>query len=811
MSWRYRKARRRLIVHLVGLAVCAVLVFGIATAMAQRQVLTFPQPPFIGQSDRLVVSGNNRDDEARIVVIRIDDRVGPAYADRVNIERVVPPGPFELSIPLDGLRTSGGRALDVERLRQVICFPGNPGAQIDIHEPALVRSAGLPEGVMAWDLGPAASALWPGFQPLDGSFGGLEGQAIRARDRGGRQAAVEGLTTDGLRGIQRLRLPLPKGRWFVTLWIQDRGEWEYLPHPLSRVITANGRRVFSQRHTASSWIEQVYLGGREREYDGVADAWELYGQQPNGRVSFAVDVAGDGLLLGFDGDMPEGGYLSAVLAEPYADFRARDAVEADRARWWRQNWRVSVSTDAQKASGLAAKRADLVAARGTTTALVFELHAGGRDVIPLVTVEPPSRHGDPLPTTLRWGQWRLRRSALQSTLLVPVARQLRGDRPPPAAPEGFARLLVVQLDVPDNAPAGRYQGELFVQLCDIEHRAPFVVTVPDVHLPATDRPVGVYLERPVHFTWFEQLGDAAESAWRCDLRQLRRLGLSGLSPGFITPDSAQREDRLAAEVNTAASAGFLPPYLAYAPVKRLLAKSGVEETVAVMARLSGQTAMQARPAIAWSIADEPSNAGRDEPLSLVSRYSRAYAPSAILAAHLNDADDRRYLGEIDIALVNDGYGVDADDIKAIRDQGVTPWLYNLRNRRAASGFYLWRVRAAGYLQWHARMPTADPFDPTDGREDDVQFLYPVGTPCPDVPDLDIRLFDIVEGITDLRWMLWLEQAAAKDSHAAALLEDLRKTIPDRWSVVRTLDDTQFDAWRARIVRLAMSSRLLPQQ
>ncbi|MCB1772201.1 MAG: hypothetical protein KDI88_01175 [Gammaproteobacteria bacterium] len=802
MSRRHRDLTHRVAVYLSGLAACILLAFGVATAKAQRQVLTFSGAVNVAPSDRLVVTGNNRDDGPRIIVIRIDDRDGPTYADRVNIERVIPPGPFELSVPLLGLRTPGGRLLDVEGLRQVICFAGESGANVEIDEPLITRSAGLPDGAVGWDLGPPGSALWPGFQRLDESFDGLEGQSLRASDRGGRQAAVEGLTTDGLRGIERLRLPLPGGTWFVTLWIQDRGEWEYLPHPLKRTISANGQSVFTRQHTASSWIEQVYLAGREREYDGAADAWGLFGEQPGGRISFVVNVGADGLTLDFEGDMPEAGYLSAVLAESYADYRARDQVEADRARWWRENWRVSGNAEPAHAGGLVVQRSNRVAARATTTTLGFELHTGGHHSVPIVRLEPPSQQGNPLPATLRWAQWRLRRSSLQSTLLVPVQRHLRGDRPPPPAPAGFARLLVVQVDVPDYAPAGRYEGALSVQLDDVEYRKPFGVTVPDVRLPAADRPVGVYLERPVHLAWFEGLGDAAASAWRCDLDQLRRLGLSGVSPGLITPGSTTNEQLLVNEVDAVAAVGFMPPFLAYAPVKRLLESVGLENTVEVMARLSEQTTLQDQSSIAWSIADEPSNAGRDEPLSRVSRYSRAYAPSAILAAHLNDPGDRRFLDDLDIALVNDGFGVDADDIQSIRKQGVTPWLYNLRNWRAASGFYLWRVGAAGYLQWHARMPTADPFDPTDGREDDVQFLFPAATSCPDVADLDVRLFDIVEGITDLRWLLWLEQAARTGRPAAALLDELREAVPGRWSGVEKLDDAQFDAWRERIVRLA---------
>ncbi len=134
---------------------------------------------------------------------------------------------------------------------------------------------------------------------------------------------------------------------------------------------------------------------------------------------------------------------------------------------------------------------------------------------------------------------------------------------------------------------------------------------------------------------------------------------------------------------------------------------------------------------------------------------------------------------------------------------MTPWLYNMPEKRAAAGFYLWRVGARGYLQWHARMPTADPFDPTDGREDDVQFLYPTVQACPEVAEIDSALFDLVAGITDLRWLLWLERQADIDLRAATYLAWLRGQVPDNWDAMSKITSAQMDAWRAGITRLAL--------
>lgn len=100
------------------------------------------------------------------------------------------------------------------------------------------------------------------------------------------------------------------------------------------------------------------------------------------------------------------------------------------------------------------------------------------------------------------------------------------------------------------------------------------------------------------------------------------------------------------------------------------------------------------------------------------------------------------------------------------------------------------------------MPTADPFDPTDGREFDVQFLYPTENPCPEEPDIHRDLYEIMEGIVDYRWMLWLEQKAQTDKQASALLSTLQRTIPDEWEDVPGITPQQLNTWRQQIIELA---------
>ncbi|MCP3870931.1 MAG: hypothetical protein GY703_23110 [Gammaproteobacteria bacterium] len=780
-----------------------------AGAQESRQALDFTDPPSLDVGQQLLLKGHNLESSELILVIRIDDRDNPGYADRVNLERVVPPGPFELQIGFGGLRTPAGRPLQLEEIRRIIVFQGTGDGGLMI-EPLLVVNPGrLPVGVKGWDLGPTGSPIWPGFESIARDYPGLHGANLKTIDRGERKQAAEGLTTDGIRGIERLNLPLTRGRWFITLWLRDPGEWEYLPHPHVRHVSANSQPVWSKNYSTDSWIQNVYLAGRTREATPDDDAWVLFGERPKERVSFMAEVGDDGLQLAFSGDQPEAGFLAAVLAEPDAAYPIRQKVESDRARWWQNNWRVSGWPEqSRNTTVLEALQQSIVAARDTSANLTFDLDSGSLIAAPQVNIEAPTFGDTILPVELRWGQWHLKRSGLASTLLIPSNDYLRADDLPPGRSDGPPRRLHLKVRVPRNTQAGQYNGKIEILIGDSALHAPLLVNVPDVTLPPADLPIGVYLERPVHFDWFDETRAYSDQAMVCDLNFLARQGLTGIAPPLSTPTTPEGMERLLHEIRTTLNAGFRPPFLAYAPFKRLSASLGLEGALLRLSEMEDMLAAEGMPSPVWAIADEPSNPGQTAPVGKIKRYARTFAPLAKLGGQLNNPDDIRHLDAFDLVLLNDSFGIDIEDIDRVKAAGVTPWLYNLENPRAAAGFYLWRIGAQGYLQWHARMPTADPFDPTDGREDDVQFLYPMDEPCPVAPDVDNRLFELADGIIDLRWLLWLEQIAAHNTEARKLLQQLHDETPDDWQSMLQVSSGRLNEWRKAITDLAAGDLLI---
>ncbi|WP_028021822.1 hypothetical protein [Enterovibrio calviensis] len=755
----------------------------------------------VSQTSMLMVSGNNLSSDDVIVVVRADDSVNPGYSDRANIERVIPKGSFELQISFASLRTPSGRQLDLSALEQIIIFAGSTPRGFALSEARVETPKPLGKNVYAWDLGPEGSAIWPGFQPLTVKSGLLTGRGLNAIDRGARAQAVDALTIDGIRGIETAALPLPAGDWQITLWLRDAGEWEYLPHPLERKITANGTSVFTQRLSPTEWIESVYLGRQNTDISPNSSSWDHYGERKSDRVTFNVTSDGGPVILRLSGDSTDAQFLSGILAVPQSNPLVLSMLTRQRKAWWEKSWPIAnwkkwptgqprLNTDSSPAT----------AAPGTSAVVQFMFEQGNIKGAPMVMLRQPSLNGMTIPSNWHWSQWQLTRTHLSSTLLEANDDYLRHGLMPENEGVAMPRKMVVRVDVPEGTPPGIYHGELSIILQGKTLNTAFSVDVVNVALPDMAKPVGIYLEQPVHFGWFKDLAPLGQQAMMCDLTFLRKLGLTGISPPYPTPsnDDAKAEfETLSIKLN---EMGFQSA-MAYAPAKRLTQSLGAGNAANVISHIESQHKSRLQPSPYWSIADEPSNPGNVDLFKDMHRQFSMFAPSAKLAGHLNHDKDREYLSMFDLVLINDGFGIDKNEIQQAQGDDREVWLYNLPNPRAAAGFYLWQSDADGFLKWHGRMPTADPFDPTDGREYDVQFLYPSNDPCPEEPDINIRLYDIMQGITDYRWILWLERQAQSNPQAKQLLTQLQREVPTTWNAMLAVTPQQLEIWRQQIITL----------
>jgi hypothetical protein len=349
---------------------------------------------------------------------------------------------------------------------------------------------------------------------------------------------------------------------------------------------------------------------------------------------------------------------------------------------------------------------------------------------------------------------------------------------------GEPRSYDIWLDVPADAAPGFWRGVVLIGETQSPTRVPIEIEVLGVRLPPTAKPAGYYLDEAPHATWFPGHEDIRDRQVECDLSLMRSLGLTGSAPALSTPTA--QTGRFEADMRRALKAAVAGPWLGYTPAKRVLEAQGVQAGASIIARIDQEMRAKGEIPPVWSVADEPSNPGHPE-TQLRDWISalRAAAPQAKLAAQLNTPADMRLASLFDVLVVNDGFGLDLSILRGASAKGRDLWLYNTAQPRLTAGLWLWRAPASRYIQWHARMPTADPLDPTDGREGDVQMVFPSVQTCPLNPTIHRDLLEMAEGVVDQRWLLWL--AAQPDAEARALAAKITAGTGDSWAQARQAD------------------------
>ncbi|QDF68142.1 hypothetical protein FJQ87_17030 [Shewanella sp. SNU WT4] len=830
----------------------------------------------ITKATDIVISGINHSAKPAILVLRVDDKDNPPYNDRINLERVIAPGPFTISQLLGGLTTASQRQLSLNQIQQIIIFSDDNAISLERAE--LITHPPLPAGSIGWDFGPAGSALWPGFQAVTITDSMITGGQMLAIDRGSKMQANEGLTTDGINGITQVHLPLAAGLWGISLWLRDPGEWEYLPAVTTRSISVNGTTVDELKLSSEEWFDKVYLGRQWPEASGNDNSYQRFALSPFDSLQVIAASQGQGVTINLSGNQPQAGFIAAILAEPITQsssnpsyllpqkisadkLKVLTGIEQARALWWQSNWPLAPWPEPQpklehkpehkltnkadnnakalaKADGansihnynndvIMLSKAPSLVAPGSWFNVSYRLdeHLGDSDIM----VQAPRLNSTSLPTQIRYGHWQWQRSGLKSTLLIADDQLLKSGLPPKAsqyapqntylgqqraqqiAPHTPSRMLHLRIKVPSSAAPGRYLGQVDINKGTATISLPIAVEVMPDALPHVKQSIGVYLEPQVQFGWLNDTQAMLEQGISCDLAFLKQQGLPSVAPPLTTPTDKAKIQKLISELQELTQQGFAAPVLAYTPLKRLIASQGVEQATATLADVSQQLSALGLSEPIWVSADEPSNPDGLNHLEASFRYMRAFSPKSRLAGHLNHQGDSKWLNFFDLVLLNDGFGINQAELNKL-PAALEVWLYNLTPARHAAGFYLWQSQAEGLMLWHGRMPTADPFNPTDGRESDIQFLYPSAMPCPLEPDVNLALFELTDGITDLQWLLWLEQqASVSNNHltgqaaARALLVRLQHQVPKEWQAMAAIPSSRLDDWRQQIMTLYAQS------
>lgn len=754
-------------------AVRALLVLLLALSSASAETLRIGPPESLPPLPELVLRGENRGAVPAPLLLRVDDRAGAPYHDRANVERLVPPGPFTLRLRLPLLTTPRGRAIDPAALRLAIADSRDPGMRLS--RLAIEGAPELPPGVQGWSFAPEGAAPLSGMVSVAPDAPGLSG----INPRHVRRPGEDPILARGMVGVTRFATPLPPGEWNLTLWTEDAGEWETLPAVLEQRIRVNGRDIVLFRRSQEEWAAQRYFAGRAIE--ATQSPWPSLGGRRGGRVEAQIWLApGEDLVVELAGHPQAATHLAALLAERGTEGRA--AMETLRAARFAESWPVLHRPAPQaRASLTVTGPEESLAAPGSLVALRFTARGPAQTLTPEWIWE-----GAALPLRAFWGHWRWRRPAPETPGLILSAAHLRADTAVFPLPETLPREITALIRVPEDAPAGSRRLQL--RLGGVVAEAS--LTILPAHRPTPRQRVGVFLDTAPHLAPAQASRQSA-----CDLQTLSGLGLDLIAPPLATPPD---HAALLGDLAEAASR-FAAPLIAYAPLRRLEAHLGPRDAATALVAAERAIAAAGLSQPFWVVADEPSGAGMADRVRALALALREAGSEARLAGHLNDPADAALLPLLQLATVNQRFGADASDIARLNAAGVRPFLYNMPRLRLAAGFYLWRSGAEGLLQWHGRMPTADAFDPTDGREGDVQFLWPTPGLCAP-PDLDADLLELLAGQEDLRWLAWLETAPGPE--AAALRRRLRREVPATWREAMALPPEAPASWQNAITALA---------
>lgn len=766
-------------------------------------------PPFIhtfqqahvDNGTELIINGTNESDSQQILIIRIDNDSSSDYLSRVNKEFTLALGPFELILPLSGLKTSSGQPFKLP-YSKLFVFGADMWSGITLEKIHISTANSLPEQTLALDFGSDSSATFPGFQSIGKDSLFLKGKvAERVRSSG------DALVRDGIVGINNLKIPWPEGQWQLSLWAQDQGEWEYLPHFLTRKITTNKTTIIDDKMTREQWINDVYLAGNKKEGGIDGDPWTLIGERRSGFISKIIEVTNGMVNIELKGDY-DARYLSALVLEPVDGIFARTIQENRRERFLNK-WPVattrynppellSLQDISQQVKD---NEAFYLAARDSILNLTFEIKSPFDDITPVIVASSPkSSKGKSLKVTTRYGHWRYERPTPNATSLILDDSYLRADMKSIRLSNKRPKRLHVQVSIPPAAFPSDYSGKIQLFSRGELRLLDYKVRVLPTLLPKLESSVGLYLESAPFYQWFNALKSRASIATACDLSLMAAHGFSTIAPALATPDNKKSRRQFVAQMKQIKSFGFDGEILAYTPLKRLLKQKDAPDVAADLAKLNHLLKKNDFPDTHWSIFDEPASDSFSEIQSTSALLKKEHLKFKT-AGHMNSNDQEELAAQSDLLLINHGVEVSAGNIKRLQSDSRV-WLYNMPKPRLAAGVYLWRSGAEGYLQWHGRMPTADPFDPTDGREGDVIYLYPSENQCPKALDIHRRFVDLHEATIDLRWLQWLETEAEKRPEVKKLLRDIRKSIPSQWEEAEILSDKELLEIRRKIISIS---------
>ena len=614
--------------------------------------------------------------------VEIRDRQTTDYWSRVNYSTVVPPGASTLIIPTDlyvGEKSRPGRALMREAVTRLVFVLGDrPHAPVFLDNLRLERDTEtakmLFDGLWAFDVGPAGSAVMEGFTPLDPSKVYTKGRGYGWKDAQ-IWRAFDALQPDPLYRtfvcVEKggLAIDVPNGKYHVFVNMDSpSGYWGEFQRYRRRALILEGVVHVDTMDFES--FKKRYYRFADKEDLPADNTFDKYQVPYFSEKYHEVEVRDGQLNIDFEGENWACA-VSAIVVFPdakaaegrkFLDFvRARRRFHFDNSFKRvlpRPTGAAPKPTEAERERGFLAFHRDpmkdvnvhdrplpgerveelsgsaFAGEHVPVTVSVLPLRDLGRVSLSVTNLSGPEGMAIPASAIdVGYVQYRLARVTMEGSVYT-IAPRLIVAAESAAAPEGIARTFWLTVKVRSFASPGEYKGEVQIKT----QRGgtitlPLRFTVRKGTLDEVDVPVGPW-GHTIDLPWFEEEAGAWNRALAAkSLKKLREYGFttaSGLPVitylGF--KDGAPRFDfsRGDAQMKLFKDNGFHMPVVSYCAFNGLNIYNRDEEAMraagftdysafikAVFSAVQKHADEAGWLPVYWNIGDEP--AGDDVPRS----------------------------------------------------------------------------------------------------------------------------------------------------------------------------------------------------
>jgi hypothetical protein len=219
------------------------------------------------------------------------------------------------------------------------------------------------KGTMALDFGPPDGTVHPGFERVVPGDARITGSKIN----GLRRPAESGLLSDGVSGIERIKVKVAKGSYRIVLMTQNLGDQRLSGDPFGRQIRINGVPVLIASSQPAKWRAEGMLTNRGAALVGDAGqraggflsgamgdvAKQIHARQQGGAIVIEVGADAEEIdleLIGFGED--SNSYVTGMLVEPLDQLS--DLVLSPEARQTLMPLEVRLALEAQVVAAAAA-------------------------------------------------------------------------------------------------------------------------------------------------------------------------------------------------------------------------------------------------------------------------------------------------------------------------------------------------------------------------------------------------------------------------------------------------------------------------